>query len=128
MKLDAMSFFKLASQRMEWLTARQKVVSENIANADTPKYQSRDVVSFDSFLASRADAEVSADPMDLLSTRSEVETVTTDSGWGQSFDGNTVDIEQQSVLGAENADQYQLAARIYKKGYEMLSLAAGKAS
>lgn len=45
MKLESMSLFQLASQRMQWLGARQQVVSENIANADTPGYQ-RKIATF----------------------------------------------------------------------------------
>ncbi|MFD2853698.1 flagellar basal body rod protein FlgB [Seohaeicola zhoushanensis] len=41
-----MSFFRLASRKMEWLSARQKVIAENVANADTPGYKARDVASF----------------------------------------------------------------------------------
>src|SRR5689334_23193698 len=32
---------------MDWLGAREKVLATNIANADTPKYQPKDVVPMD---------------------------------------------------------------------------------
>lgn len=53
MKLSGMSFFQLASQRMSWLGARQAVISENIANADTPDYRAKEVSGFSRMLEAR---------------------------------------------------------------------------
>ena len=53
MKLSGMSFFQLASQRMSWLGARQAVISENIANADTPNYRAKEISSFDRMVQAR---------------------------------------------------------------------------
>lgn len=49
--LDSMSFFALASKRLDWLAARQKVISENVANANTPDFLAKEVAGFDSVLA-----------------------------------------------------------------------------
>ncbi|HAC51413.1 MAG TPA: flagellar biosynthesis protein FlgB, partial [Sulfitobacter sp.] len=38
MNLSNLSILGLASDRMQWLSARQKVVSENVANASTPNF------------------------------------------------------------------------------------------
>ena len=51
MNLSNLSILGLASDRMQWLSARQKVVSENVANAATPNYKARDVSSFESMLS-----------------------------------------------------------------------------
>ncbi|CAA9227005.1 MAG: Flagellar basal-body rod protein FlgB, partial [uncultured Acetobacteraceae bacterium] len=45
---------QLTERRMAWLEARQRVLAGNIANADTPGYQPRDVRSFASVLAGAA--------------------------------------------------------------------------
>ena len=42
--------FDLAFQRSQWLTVRQSVVAENIANANTPNYRARDVEPFEATL------------------------------------------------------------------------------
>ncbi|MEI4471997.1 flagellar basal body rod protein FlgB [Frigidibacter sp. MR17.24] len=129
MKLDEMSFFRLASQRLDWLSGRQRVLAENIANADTPDYRAKDVQSFESFLEDGAaesarQAEAGADPSSLLGPRREVEDAETEAAWGESFDGNNVTLEQQTMLSSETAGQYRLAARLYRKGYELLTVAA----
>src|SRR5687768_9759255 len=45
---------KLTERRMAWLEARQRVLAGNVANADTPGFQPRDVRSFASVLAGAA--------------------------------------------------------------------------
>src|SRR5438132_197248 len=35
--------FAMISQRIGWLTERQRVLAENVANADTPDYKPRDL-------------------------------------------------------------------------------------
>jgi len=43
--------FNLADRRMAFLQQRQIVLAQNVANANTPGWQTRDVKPFDSFLA-----------------------------------------------------------------------------
>lgn len=121
-KLDTISFFNLASDRMQWLAARQKVLAENIANADTPNYRARDVTDFQSFLEKSDAARATGGP----SHETTVETVNASGAWDSSLDGNDVALEQQSVIASENADQYRLAANLYRKAYQLINAASGK--
>lgn len=41
------SLFEQMKARMDWLDHRQRVLAQNIANADTPGYQPRDLKAFD---------------------------------------------------------------------------------
>jgi flagellar basal-body rod protein FlgB len=47
MELTDLPMFGLVKRRLSWLNQRQEVVAQNIANADTPKYASRDIKAFD---------------------------------------------------------------------------------
>ena len=38
------------------------------------------------------------------------------------LDGNTVVLEQQTIRATEVAESYRLAATLYRKGYELLTL------
>jgi flagellar basal-body rod protein FlgB len=51
MNTEPTSLFDLAPKRLQWLATRQKVVSENIANADVSGYLAKDTQSFASYLA-----------------------------------------------------------------------------
>ncbi|MGY3439951.1 flagellar basal body rod protein FlgB [Marinovum sp. KMM 9879] len=129
MKLAGMSFFQLASQRMSWLGARQSVISENIANADTPNFRSKDITSFGEVLKASAPVQGMAvtDPQHIRSgpTPPPGVRVETDEGaWEGSLNGNNVVLEQQTIKAAEVAGNYRLAAELYRKGHTLLTVAA----
>ena len=43
MNLDKIPIFAALTEKMKWLTARQSVLAQNIANSDTPNYRARDL-------------------------------------------------------------------------------------
>ncbi len=84
---------------LDILAARQKVVASNIANADTPGYQTQDIdfqQEFRSLIAGGAPAvrEVSG-----LETR---------------HDGNNVSLDREARLLAENAMRFNLATNLMR--------------
>ncbi|MCR8550563.1 flagellar basal body rod protein FlgB [Salipiger sp. P9] len=128
MKLTGMSFFQLASQRMKWLGARQSVISENIANADTPDYKSKEISSFDAMLegsnAMRGLNVTNARHIQSVGgAPNGVRVELDEDAWEASLDGNTVALEQQTIKAAEVAGNYRLAAELYRKGHTLLTIA-----
>ena len=51
MDLKQTGLFTLAERRLAWLDRRQEVLAHNIANSDTPGFQSRDLAPFAAALA-----------------------------------------------------------------------------
>ena len=47
MEITDLPLFSMLKQRMTWLNQRQDLLSQNVANADTPKYISRDLKALD---------------------------------------------------------------------------------
>src|SRR5258708_27191638 len=47
MDLNGIPLFSVISGRMTWLSARQSVLAENVANGDTPNYVARDMKPLD---------------------------------------------------------------------------------
>ena len=45
--MQPLQLFDLAFRQNEWLTQRQSVISQNVANANTPGYKAKDVESFE---------------------------------------------------------------------------------
>ncbi|HTB18109.1 MAG TPA: flagellar basal body protein [Bryobacteraceae bacterium] len=84
-------------QYMNLVSARQKVVASNIANADTPGYQTKDV-DFDSELQSQMSG----------SKPSVIEV----SGLKNKNDGNNVDVDREARLLAENALRFSVASNL----------------
>lgn len=125
MNLDQISFFRLASDRLEWLSSRQKVIAENIANGDTPGYRARDVAPFESYVQALTSAADGSGPAaQPFGAHVPVDTVDAPDNWSGDLSGNTVVLEQQTVKAGETAVQYRLAANLYRKANELLTIAA----
>src|SRR5688572_1550706 len=47
MAVTELPLFSMLKTRMRWLETRQRLLSENVANAETPGYQGRDLKALD---------------------------------------------------------------------------------
>src|ERR1051325_939151 len=83
---------------MDLLSARQRLVASNIANADTPGYHTRDI-DFQSELQDAAGGQ----PRILES-----------GGLAVKNDGNNVSLDRESRLLAENALRFQMASNLLR--------------
>ena len=94
---------------------RQRVVSENIANIDTPGYQTRDI----DFTAEFQRA-LNQDESDAASQPVAVHTLR---GLEQRPDGNNVSIDRESMLMAQNQLQFQTGVAVLRSEFSRLQLA-----
>lgn len=116
MNTEPTSLFDLAPKRLQWLSTRQKVVSENIANADVSGYRAQDIESFASYLdGARASGQLS-----------DAEVIDAKVSWGETISGNNVVLEEQMMEANSTAGQFKIAANLYRKAYEMLHAVAGR--
>jgi len=83
---------------MDLLSARQKLVASNIANADTPGYRTQDIDFRAEF-----DREVSSAPH-----------IMEPDGFPIKPDGNNVDIDRESRLLSENALRFAVASNLVR--------------
>ena len=83
---------------MDLLSARQKLVAANIANADTPGYRTKDL-DFQSEFRNAFGGEPRAMDAPGLAARN---------------DGNNVSLDRESRLLAENALRFQLASNLMR--------------
>jgi flagellar basal-body rod protein FlgB len=116
MNTDQVSLFDLAPKRLQWLANRQKVVAENIANADVKGYRAKDVESFADYLGR---AQVSG----LLQ---DAEVVEASSNWDMDISGNNVALEEQLIEANSTAGQFKIASSLYRKAHEMMYAVAGR--
>ena len=126
MKLNSMSFFQLASQRMSWLSANQRVVAENIANADTPGFKAREISPFETLVDGARTGGIRTTHAGHIQGGGHaggMRTTADSAAWETTIDGNTVVLEQQTLKANEISESYQLAAQLYGKGHQLLSLA-----
>ena len=118
----------LAEKRMAWADRRQQVLAQNIANANTPHWQARDLTPFSAALAKAHGAG-----MALTQTRHLV-------GVGQGAtgqpevqkaaerapDGNAVALDEQLTKIADTETAQELATNLYKKYLGMFRVALGR--
>jgi flagellar basal-body rod protein FlgB len=84
---------------MSYLVERQQVIASNIANADTPGYQTRDVAMPIDFASAIEDAAISIVEAPNLPSRN---------------DGNNVSIDREARLLAENTMKFNLSAQLIR--------------
>ena len=137
MDLQNLTFFQLAQQRMDWLAQRQKVVSENLANANTPGYVAKDLKPLDfkselsrSLATDTASIPVTrTDPAHLTGTLPQsgpYRVETTRRPYEYTLDKNGVDVEQQMEKAANNRGQYELTSNLVMKNLSMIRTALGR--
>ena len=121
--------------KMQWHQERQRVLSENVSNSDTPNFKPRDLVE-PKFDATGASAAAAVGP--LAVTRTSASHIAP-SGGGQSFDqdrragfqtrpaGNAVSLEEEMLKVSNNQMDYAAATSLYSKSLHLLKTAIGKA-
>jgi flagellar basal-body rod protein FlgB len=113
---DRLEIFALASARAQHAAARQAVVAQNIANADTPGYRARDIASFDeTWRALQAGAAG-----DASGPR------TVDAGTPASPNGNTVSLELEMLRGIEAQRAHSRALQVYGSAMSVLRTSLGR--
>ena len=84
-------------QYMNLLSARQKLVAANIANADTPGYQTKDID-----FANELRSQMAGGKPDVIEV----------AGLKTKNDGNNVDVDREARLLAENALRFSVASNL----------------
>lgn len=131
---EDLTLFAMAQRSMDWLARRQTVLSENVANANTPHYQAKDLapLSFKDVLQpDRGPVRaVATNPMhyspQVEPTR--FETVTEHGPEESKINGNSVLLEEQMQKIGEVKGNYEMAANLFMKHLNMLRIAIGKGS
>lgn len=117
----------LAGQRLHWLEQRQRVLAQNIANADTPGYQPRDLTPFAQALgrATASGGLARTDPRHMVSSTGG--TARTDRAAAErSPNGNAVALDQQALKVAETDQAHALALGLHRSWAGLYRTALGR--
>ena len=122
--------FDLAEKRLTWTAQRQSVLATNIANANTPAFQARDLESFARVLAGSGAVEpVKTQPMHLAGTvPAGLASQNRKPPTARALDGNTVTLDEQLTKVADTETTQSLVTTIWKKYKGMFSMALGRSS
>ena len=133
MNLTSVPLLDVLRERMSWLSARQNVLSQNVANADTPGYSARDLkpVDFEKVLQQSTEPAafqgglVVTDPHHIATTPSASSGFQSTAAGDDAIDqtGNSVSVEEEMIKVADTQAQYQAATNIYAKAISMMRTA-----
>lgn len=131
--LEDLTFFAMAQKSMDWLSRRQEVLSENVANANTANYQAKDLapLTFKNLLAQdQAVRAATTNPMHISPEvePARFETVKEKQPEESKPNGNSVLIEEQMEKIGDVKGKYELAINLFTKNLTMLKTAIGKSS
>jgi flagellar basal-body rod protein FlgB len=128
--VSALPLMQKLKTKMQWHQSRQKVLAENVANADIPGFKPHDLKEPDFKTPGPTGGSLSLmatspghmgggagqggyDPKDA----SRFETTPS---------GNSVNLEDEMMKTSQNQSDYALAATLYQKSLGMLRTAAGR--
>ncbi len=120
--------------KMQWHQERQRILSENVANSDTPNFRPKDLVEpkFDDQGATVG----SVGRLALVQTNAAH--IAPSDGGGENFDqnrragfetrpaGNAVSLEEEMMKISSNQMDYAAVTQLYSKGLQLLKTAIGK--
>jgi flagellar basal-body rod protein FlgB len=132
MDLGNIPLFKAMMSRMSWLTERQQVLAQNVANADTPAFKAKDLKAqtFKEMLAGS-----SANHLTLAATQPNhlagvgpalAFKPVADRNAETSPSGNSVSIEDQMLKVSSTANEFQLTTSLYRRQIGMLKTVLGR--
>lgn len=133
MDMSQMTLFKMARQKMSWLGQRQAVLSQNIANADTPGFRAQELekLDFSGELRRLGNLRMTAtEGRHLDGTVRKPDHKVEDESFRKVYevnpDGNSVVLEEQMIKLGQNQMEYQLVSNIYQKHMGMLKTSLGQ--
>src|SRR5262249_11050820 len=123
--------FSMLRTRMDWHQARQKVLAENVANADTASYRARDLVQ------PKFEREPQRPLTDVSMVRTEAGHLagnapppspcgTQCGGYEIRPTGNAVNLEDEMMKVAANQMDFQAATALYTHSLNLIKTALGK--
>ena len=137
MGLTDLPILSMLRTRLEWAQERQRVLAENVANADTPNFRPRDLAPLK--FPAPTDVATAGIPNVTL-VRTEAGHIAGLGGSDPAFrstgdvnyevqpTGNAVNLEQEMMKVAANTMDYQAVTALYTRSLNMLKTALGKSN
>ena len=129
MSITDLPIFGMLRTKMSWHQERQRVLAENVANADTPRFQPRDLAP-PYFNGPRPSGGLSLARTAIRSCGRHRRRPRLVPGRPRAYDirpsGNAVNLEDEMLKVAANQMDYQAATTLYTKSLSLLKTAVGR--
>ena len=133
MAISNIPIFSMLRTRMQWHQERQRLLSENVSNADTPNFRPRDLVppKFDNTAPRVASLAMNVTDTGHMpgvggggASSQFISEFRTKNGIRPG--GNGVSLEDEMLKVANNQMDYQAATALYARGLGLIKSALGK--
>jgi flagellar basal-body rod protein FlgB len=135
MDLEGIPLFSMLKSRLGYLSARQQLIAQNVANADTPGFAPKDLKPFTLPASLGGHASGLAPIMPTMTNALDLAAPGSSSsaqGWkaitspdsDATLDGNQVVLEDEMAKMTSSRLDYQAAVGFYQKALSMITLAA----
>lgn len=118
--------FDLAEKRLAWVDQRQVLLSQNIANANTPGYQAKDLTPFLQSLSQAMPELVRTNGRHLGSPAGPLRVDAHQRPKERGIDGNAVSVEDQLTKVATTEGTHALVTNLYRKYMGLFRTTLGK--
>lgn len=139
MNLAEIPLFNMLKGRLGYLSEKERLIAQNVANSDTPGFRSSDLKPFTFHVQAQAGAAMtpsSSTPAVTQAGHMQMPNATRKSGPGGPFkttktqssettlDGNSVVLEEEMLKMSDARMNYDAAIGFYQKSMNLLRLAA----
>jgi len=135
MSINDLPALSVLRTKMQWHQERQRILSENVSNSDSPNFKPRDLVE-PKFDQSGANASGAVGSLAMLRTsQSHISAPGTEPSFDQNRKvgfqtrpaGNSVSLEDEMLKASANQMDYAAVTSLYSKSLHLLKVAIGKA-
>jgi flagellar basal-body rod protein FlgB len=131
MAISDLPIFSMLRTRMHWHQERQRVLAENVANADTPNFRGRDLAPLDfgkQVQQASGQLQLALTSPQHLSGPNAVNGFAADKQGRYDVrpSGNAVNLEDEMMKVASNQMDYQAAISLYSRSMGLFRTALGK--
>jgi flagellar basal-body rod protein FlgB len=117
--------FDVASSHAQWLSLRQASIASNVANANTPGYQSEDIEPFSKLLDAKLVQVAVTSPRHMTTGESvRAQGMRKADSWDVVHSGNSVSLEQEMLKAGDINRDYSLNTAIVKSFHRMFMSSA----
>ena len=125
---DRIDTLRMAGSLTAHAAQRQKLIAQNVANADTPGFRSRDLAGFAETYRSQVSTEMRASrPGHLtgVSWGGDGARIVDDEG-EPAPNGNTVSLEEEMIRTAETRREFDLAVAVTRSSMSLIRASLGR--
>ncbi len=124
---SSLDMFRMSHAMARHAGLRQAVIAENIANADTPGYRTRDIASFAESYRTAGSGLRTTRPGHGGGQASGFDLQIRDATEGEDNpNGNSVSLESEMMKGVQVQQQHDRALAVYRNGLSILRASLGR--